>query len=272
MSSVSWEEVDSWRTIASTNESRSHSPRGHQLLFANEANCDAEDGMLTPRPSAATYTDLEDRRRPKTNTQSTRSQTAPNRLDVVPSAAYGARFGWSASSGGPHPTVDHPQGLPRGQSAASDQSTGGHAFTQSSYIDTRWSTQGYWWFCKTNGRWRWRWWRCDRQSQLWWSNTAQQWQWVAQPTLATASSNYSKRLATQPTQPKLRPVSYDLEIYRRWTMQETALKARAGEAGRSPEEQRVYEEQTENENDRHAAAINSNNQIPNPWADMYDDR
>jgi len=107
---------------------------------------------------------------------------------------------------------------------------------------------------------------------LWWSNTAQQWQWVAQPTLATASSNYSKRLATQPTQPKLRPVSYDLEIYRRWTMQETALKARAGEAGRSLEEQRVYEEQTENENDRHAAAINSNNQIPNPWADMYDDR
>ena len=55
-------------------------------------------------------------------------------------------------------------------------------------------------------------------------------------------------------------------------MQETALKASAGEAGRSPEEQRVYEEQTENENDRHAAAINSNNQIPNPWADMYDDR
>ena len=55
-------------------------------------------------------------------------------------------------------------------------------------------------------------------------------------------------------------------------MQETALKARAGEAGRSPEEQRVYEEETENDNDRHAAAINSNNQIPNPWADMYDDR
>ena len=236
MSAVSWEEVDSWRTIASTNESRSHSPRGHQPFFANEANCDAEDEMLTPRPSAATYPDLADRRRPKTNTQSTRSQTAPNRLDVAPSAAYGARFGWSASSGGSHPTVDHPQGLPRGQSAA-------------------------------------RWWRCDRQSQLWWSNTAQQWQWVAQPTtLATASSNYSKRLATQPTQPKLRPVSYDLEICRRWTVQETALKVRAGEAGRSLEEQRVYEEQTENENDRHAAAINSNDQIQNPWADMYDDR